>query len=166
MEQMEAMVQQLQQQLQTMNDTMVAQNAASVQTAVVYEARLVELREVAVSAAKKGPGRKPGLVDTKGVGRRATFDGTQSKWSGWAFKVQNFIASVYAQGCDTLDWAATRESMIVEEDLKEEESLSLTEIMEINESVYALLAQITDMEPLDITKNTARGAGLEVWRKL
>eukprot|EP00972_Heterocapsa_arctica_P049886 7337948-Heterocapsa_arctica.AAC.1 len=56
--------------------------------------------------------------------------------------------------------------MIVEEDLKEEEALSLTEVLEMNESGYSFLAQITDQEPLDITKNTARGAGLEVWRKL
>eukprot|EP00972_Heterocapsa_arctica_P016741 2469865-Heterocapsa_arctica.AAC.1 len=56
--------------------------------------------------------------------------------------------------------------MIVEEDLKDMGALDLTEILEINESVYALLAKITDMEPLDITKNTARGSGLEVWRKL
>eukprot|EP00972_Heterocapsa_arctica_P007005 1024038-Heterocapsa_arctica.AAC.1 len=46
------------------------------------------------------------------------------------------------------------------------EALDLTEILEINESVYSLLAQINDQEPLDLTKNTARGAGLEVWWKL
>eukprot|EP00972_Heterocapsa_arctica_P033478 4928997-Heterocapsa_arctica.AAC.1 len=56
--------------------------------------------------------------------------------------------------------------MIVEEDMKDMEALDLTKILEINEPVYALLAQITDIEPLDITKNTAIGAGLEVWRKL
>eukprot|EP00972_Heterocapsa_arctica_P049688 7310749-Heterocapsa_arctica.AAC.1 len=79
--------------MQTLNDTIAACAAMSAQATAVYEARLVELREVAVSAAAQRPGRKPGLVDTKGVGRPATFDGTQSKWSGWAFKVENFIAS-------------------------------------------------------------------------
>eukprot|EP00972_Heterocapsa_arctica_P065555 9675069-Heterocapsa_arctica.AAC.1 len=83
---MGTIVRDLQQRRQVMGDAMTAHNAASAQTAAVYEARLIELREVAVSAATKRPGRKPGLVDTKGVGRPTTFDGTQSKWSGWAFK--------------------------------------------------------------------------------
>eukprot|EP00972_Heterocapsa_arctica_P069269 10235480-Heterocapsa_arctica.AAC.1 len=51
MEEMGTIVRDLQQRLQTMNEAMTAQNAASVQSAAVYEARLIELREVAVSAA-------------------------------------------------------------------------------------------------------------------
>ena len=65
------------------------------------EARLQELREVALQAARGEPrqhARRHGLVDTKGVGRPSTFDGTQTKWSAWAFKVENFIASVYVNG--------------------------------------------------------------------
>ena len=162
-------VQELQRQLEQMNARVEAQAAEARQNEERYEVRLRELREVALQAARGEPrqhARRHGLVDTKGVGRPATFDGTQAKWSAWAFKVENFIASVYANGREALDWAGTRERMILDEDLKELQDLDTPDVFEINEAVYALIAQITEQEPLDIAKNTTRGAGLEVWRKL
>ena len=38
--------------------------------------------------------------------------------------------------------------------------------VEINPQVYVALAELLEGEALDIVQNTARGAGLEAWRKL
>ena len=38
--------------------------------------------------------------------------------------------------------------------------------VEINHQIYVALAQLLEGEALDIVQNTARGAGLEAWRKL
>ena len=167
--QLQQVVQELQRQLEQMNARVEAQAEEARLNDERNEARLQELREVALQAARGEPrqhARRHGLVDTKGVGRPSTFDGTQTKWSAWAFRVENFIASVYVNGREALDWAGTREKMIVDEDLRELQDLDTPDVFEINEAVYALIAQITEQEPLDIAKNTTRGAGLEVWRKL
>ena len=166
---MEEVVRELQRQLEQMGARIEAQAAEAQKNEERYEARLQELRLVTLQAARgdhQSHTRRHGLVDTKGVGRPTTFDGTQAKWSAWAFKVENFIASVYVNGREALQWAGTREKTIADGDLKELKELDVPDVFEINEAVYALIAQITEQEPLDIAKNTARGAGLEVWRKL
>ena len=112
-------LQDLQRQVEQATAQIMAQAAESQRTVERYEARLAELREVALQAAQTGArssGRRHGLVDTKGVGRPATFDGNPSKWSAWSFKVENFIASVYTHGREALDWAASREGMIFDDE--------------------------------------------------
>ena len=117
----------------------------------------------AASAAPREPARSR-LVDTRGVGRPAVFDGTAAKWGGWSFRMENFIASVYESGRQAMEWAATREEVIdiaLEGDL-----VGMIDVEEIDRGMYALLAQTTDGEAMDIVRNTIPRSGLEVWRKL
>ena len=68
-------------------------------------------------------------------------------------------------------WSRRRESLL---NAAQQETPMLTvddveagpDSVEINPQVYVALAELLEGEALDIVQNTARGAGLEAWRKL
>ena len=117
-----------------------------------YEGRLTEMREssaAAAAAATSAASTKRSLVDTRGIGKPPVFDSSPAKWPGWAVKMENFVASVFQGGRVAMQWAANAEDAIVTINTRE---IGAEDAVEINESLYAALAQLTDMEAMEIRR--------------
>ena len=71
-------------------------------------------------------------------------------------------AAVVPSSREALEWAAQQETLI----LTVNDVEAGPDSVEIDPQVYVALAELLEGEALDIVQNTARGAGLEAWRKL
>ena len=75
---------------------------------------------------------------------------------------EHMAAAVVPSLTDSLEWAAQQETpMLTVDDVE-----AGPDSVEVNPQVYVALAELLQGEALDIVQNTARGAGLEAWRKL
>eukprot|EP00971_Amphidinium_carterae_P099336 1965301-Amphidinium_carterae.1 len=75
-------VQSLQQQ---QHQTLQQQRANDLQTITQLQSQLLQV------ATKQ---KKVSLVDTKGIGRPATFNSDTKNFKGWAFKLGNFLEGI------------------------------------------------------------------------
>ena len=90
------------------------------------------------------------------------FDFEAASWKDRAFKFENMATAVVPSSREALEWAVQQETPILTVDDIERGPDSF----EIDPQVYAALAELLEGEALDMVQNTARGAGLEAWRKL
>ena len=54
--------------------------------------------------AAVGERNKPSLVDTRGLGKPFGFDNKEENFQRWATKTQSFVASVFEDAGELLDW--------------------------------------------------------------
>ena len=109
------------------------------------------------------------LIDTKGLGKPIPFTGQVSDWESWHFKFVTWMGSQFGEAEEILEWASTQEDTIGQGAL---DSLELdhprTRVFKFNGQLYGVLVSLFEMnsEPMELVRNSARGMGLDAWRRL
>ena len=92
-----------------------------------------------------------------------------SDWESWHFKFVIWMGSQFGEAGEILEWASTQEDTIGQEVL---DGLELdhprTKVFEFNAQLYGVLVSLFEMnsEPMELVRNSARGMGLDAWRRL
>jgi len=123
------------------------------------------LEGAAEQTPRRAPGRRP-MVDTKGLGKPPTLRADGKDWQTFQFRVENYLEAVRPGARAALTWAADQVELIDAAD----QELGLADTVDspedLDEEVYCSLAALLEGEALDILMSTARGSGLEAWRRL
>jgi hypothetical protein len=144
-----------------------AQAAAATQAAASAAAQ-------AAAAAVQQPRQQTAVVDTRGIGKPATFDPKhntvdEAKFNSWAFKVTNYINASVTNARPLMKWALERTLDIDGNQLHAEcqsEGISDEDGDQVQRQLYALLVSITEGEAATIVENAGDDNGLEAWRRL
>ena len=173
---MEAQVQQLVQQVQLLTKEAERSQAA---TALLENQRFVDMQRtmdlqaqvITMAAAVTAASKKPQLarvtfVDTKGIGKPATFGSELKQFPTWSFKLGNFLEGILKGMKDGLEWAADQDSLIL--DLTPLETILEpgVDVKDAGRQTYAVLAQLCDGEALDLIQNVIGSDGWEAYRVL
>eukprot|EP00971_Amphidinium_carterae_P035239 693598-Amphidinium_carterae.2 len=101
--------------------------------------------------------RLPSLVDTKGIGKPASFSGKEDKWREWSVKFESFVVGVYGEEImSVLLWASEQETEISERDLDLKFGLAADAADQVEEvarksgQLYVALQQLTSKEAFDV----------------
>ena len=62
---------------------------------------------------------RPTMVYNKGVGKPVVFTNREQDWIVWARKLRNFVVAVHEGAGPVLDWAATSDHEILEDDIRD-----------------------------------------------
>ena len=130
---------------------------------VEYLQKVTELQSQLLESRSAKPQRVT-FVDTKGIGKPATFNGDNKNFGQWSFKLGNFLEGVVSGMKDALEWAQDQDEAI--QDLTELEAQlpADTDAKDVGRQLYAVLAQLCEGEALDLAQNTQDSNGWEAWR--
>jgi hypothetical protein len=111
------------------------------------------------------------LVDTKGLGKPSSFDGTEEKFLPWKTRTENFVIGVYPDIASALEWAEEQTAPIESIDVvtafgDANDADYIPELVEKQQQLFMVLQQLCEREAFDLVTNCGRGQGLEAWRKL
>ena len=125
-----------------------------------YEVRLDELRRGAPQSHQR-------LLDTKGLERPAKFSGTETDWSGFSFRFENWLVALLGGHVrEWLRWAEAETEPIDENSLKAPTNMTTEQAKTFSRQMWLGLAQLVDQEALAILKNGDLENGLDAWRRL
>jgi hypothetical protein len=169
-------LQQAQVQAQAAAQASAAQAAIQLQQAQAQAAAATQAaaNAAAQAAAAAGPPRQNAVVDTRGIGKPATFDPKhntvdEAKFNSWAFKVTNYINASVMHARTLMKWSLERGMDIDGAQLHAEcqaEGIADEEGDVVQRQLYALLVSITEGEAATIVENAGEDNGLEAWRRL
>jgi hypothetical protein len=171
---MEERLQQLVTQVQLLTKEAERSQAA---TALLENARFADMQRTmdlqaqvitmaAAAAATKPQLARVTFVDTKGIGKPATFSSELKQFPTWSFKLGNFLEGILKGMKDGLEWAADQDSLIL--DLTPLETILEpgVDVKDAGRQTYAVLAQLCDGEALDLIQNVIGSDGWEAYRVL
>ena len=147
--------------------------AENVELRAVRDDTWAAMRQVPdlVRSIQSQSGRRPGLVDNKGIGRPSNFNNTEKDFITWSRKTETYVMGVYPELIPVLKWAkelpteATIE--VIEGTFGALSGDDEVEGLEgLNAQLYGCLTALTDEESFDIVVSAGRGNGLEAWRLL
>ena len=112
------------------------------------------------------------LVDTRGLGKPSSFDGTEEKFLPWKTRTDHFIIGVYPDIAPALEWAEEQTAPIDSIDVAaafgnpDDNNDFVPGLVEKQQQLFMVLQQLCAREAFDLVTNCGRGQGLEAWRKL
>ena len=140
---MEAKVVQLERQVQELiNQTHASASAQQVlrTEAAAHLQRTVALESALALAGATGGGQRSDLVDKRLLAKPSTFNGSQDKWSDWAFVLRAYIGAIDPKLKRDMDKAAAADVEIRASDLTEEEQAR-------SSSLYYVLVLLSRTRP-------------------
>ena len=111
------------------------------------------------------------LVDTKGLGKPSSFDGTEEKFLPWKTRTENFITGVYPDIAQALEWAEEQTAPIDSVDVAAafgdpDDHDFIPGLADKQQQLFMVLQQLCEKEAFDLVTNCGKSQGLEAWRKL
>ena len=86
----------------------------------VIEAQAMAIGNRSEAIQRDVEARPTSIFDKSGVGKPQPFDGNETEWSKWSFRVEGWVGSQYDQGKPLLKWAREKADVtITDEDVTE-----------------------------------------------
>ena len=136
-----------------MERELVAQRAAN---AILQE----QVTAIPTTVADATRGKRATAVDTRGLGRPETFDGTVPKWRDWKVVLRSYTAACHTGLAGLMEKAEDTEEPVlnaVQESAGDKEA---------SEQLAFILVMVCRGAALDQVVNAGPGEGLAVWRSL
>ena len=115
--------------------------------------------------------QRQSLVDTKGLGKPSSFDGTEEKFLPWKRRTENFVMGVYPDIAPALEWAEEQTAPIDSVDVAAafgdpDDTDFIPGLVDKQQRLFMALQQLCEREAFDLVTKCGRGQGLEAWRRL
>ena len=96
--------------------TTLLENAryTDMQRTMDLQQQVINMAAAAAAAATKPQLARVTFVDTKGIGKPATFSSELKQFPTWSFKLGNFLEGILKGMKDGLEWAADQDSLILD----------------------------------------------------
>ena len=141
----------------TMTDDQIRSDMEELMTLLVQTERaLMDTRQQIAGAPKAAAP----LVDTRTIGKAATFTGNHKDWPEWSFQFTANMGSATPKSIEALRWAAMADAKITATAVVQQS------FEEHNAQLYLALALLCKESALVTVKNTEVNNGLEAWRGL
>jgi len=110
-------------------------------------------------AAMNGDADQASIIDTRLLGKVATFCGEETGWQDWKFQFVNYTGVCRASYADMLEFAPAELTEITDARLSQDAKAC-------GKQIFYMLALLTSGPALGVVKSVPSKNGLEVWRRL
>ena len=101
-----------------------------------------------------------GVIDTRTLGNPKSFIGQTAEWTTWQFTFNAFACAAHPKMKEVFDLVARKGSeAVVDSDMT-------AELQSLSTQLYYMLVMMLSEQALEIVRNTSKGNGGRVWRKL
>ena len=113
-----------------------------------------------LSSADNATSTSAGVIDTRTLGKPKSFTGQTAEWTTWLFTFKAFACAAYAKMKEVFDLATRKGSKaVVNSDMT-------AELQSLSTQLYYMLVMMLSHQALEIVRNSPKGNGAEVSRKL
>ena len=146
------------QQMQETNATLTA----------MLQAQQQQIQELTAMNAARGSG----VVEVRQVGKPDNLQGSREtiakSWPTWSYTFVTWFSSQFVNGEAALEWARDLDShpILARDVVEQATAVNWTDLGKINAQLQVALVSLCKDEALTIVRNSAKGQGLDAWRRL